>query len=248
MSKVSLETHDAVAVLRLNNGVTNAIGPELVDDLAGALHQIKREFKGLILAGGPKFFSIGFDLPALLQLDRSAMSDFYFRFNQTVLDLYTVPLPSACALAGHAIAGGTILALTADFRFASSGRKLMGLNEVKIGVPVPYLADLMLRQIVGDRAATELNYGGEFVEPEQAQKIGLLDAVYAPEQLDQKAIEKVADLAALPNYGFNLIKANRGEDIQSKFKEKGSVKMDLFLDCWFNPAVRELLKEAAKKF
>jgi len=248
MPKVSLETHDAVAVLRLNNGVTNAISPELVDDLAGALHRAKEEFKGLILAGGPKFFSIGFDLPALLQLDRSAMCDFYFRFNQTVLDLYTVPLPSACAIAGHAIAGGTILALTADFRFASSGRKLMGLNEVKIGVPVPYLADLMLRQIVGDRAATELNYGGEFVETEQAQKVGLVDGVYAPEELEQKVIEKVADLAALPRYGFNLIKANRVEDIQSKFKEKGSAKMDLFLDCWFNPAVQELLKEAAKKF
>jgi len=248
MPKVSLETYDAVAVLRLDNGVTNAIGPELVDDLAGALHQAKEEFKGLILAGGSKFFSIGFDLPALLQLDRPAMSDFYFKFNQTVLDLYTVPLPSVCAIAGHAIAGGTIFALTADFRFASAGRKLMGLNEVKIGVPVPYLADLMLRQIVGDRAATELNYRGEFVEAEQAQKIGLLDAVYAPEELDRKAIEKVADLAALPRYGFNLIKANRVEDIQSKFKEKGSAKSDLFLDCWFNPAVQELLKEAAKKF
>lgn len=248
MPKVSIETHNAVAVLRLNNGVTNAISPELVDDLADALHRAKVEFKGLILAGGSKFFSIGFDLPALLQLDRSAMSNFYFKFDHAVLDLYTVPLPSACAISGHAIAGGTILALTADFRFASSGRKLMGLNEVKIGVPVPYLADLILRQIVGDRVATELNYHGEFVEAEQAQKIGLLDAVYAPEELEQKAIEKIADLAALPRYGFNLIKANRVEDIQLKFREKGSVKSDLFLDCWFNPAVQELLKEAAKKF
>lgn len=248
MSKVTLEAHDAVAILRLNNGITNAISPELMDDLASALHQAKEEFKGLVLAGGNKFFSIGFDLPFLLQLDRPAMTDFYFKFNRTTLDFYTVPLPTACAIAGHAIAGGTILALAADFRFASSERKLMGLNEVKIGVPVPYLADLMLRQIVGDRVATELNYRGEFLEAEQAQKIGLLDVVFTPEELNQEAIEKVAELAALPPFGFTLIKANRVEEIQSKFKEKGSAKMNIFLDCWFNPAVQELLKEAAKKF
>ena len=248
MSKVKIEAHDDVAILRLNNGVTNAINPELVDDLAETLHQAKKEFKGLILAGGTKFFSIGFDLPALLQLDRPAMADFYFKFNQTVLDLYTLPLPTACAIAGHAIAGGTILALAADFRFASSGRKLMGLNEVKIGVPVPFLADLMLRQIVGDRQATELNYRGEFLEAEQAHKIGLLDGVCFAQELDQKAIEKIADLTALPRYGFPLIKANRVEEIQSRFKEKGSVKIGLFIDCWFNPAVQELLKEAAKRF
>ena len=248
MSKVKIESHADVAILRLNNGVTNAISPELMDDLADALDQTKEEFKGLILAGGSKFFSIGFDLPTLLQLDRPAMADFYFKFNRTALDLYTVPLPTASAIAGHAIAGGTILALTADFRFASSGRKLMGLNEVKIGVPVPYLADLMLRQIVGDRAATELNYRGDFLEAEQAQKIGLLDGICSPEELDQKAIEKVADLAVLPPYGFALIKANRVEEIQSRFNEKGRVKIGLFLDCWFNPAVQELLKEAAKKF
>ena len=248
MSKVKIEAHDDVAILRLSNGVTNAISPELVDDLANALYQAKKEFKGLILAGGTKFLSIGFDLPALLQLDRPAMADFYFKFNQTVLDLYTLPLPTACAIAGHAIAGGTILALAADFRFASSGRKLMGLNEVKIGVPVPFLADLMLRQIVGDRQATELNYRGEFLEAEQAHKIGLLDVVCFAQELDQKAIEKIADLTALPRYGFPLIKANRVEEIQSRFKEKGSVKIGLFIDCWFNPAVQELLKEAAKRF
>jgi enoyl-CoA hydratase/carnithine racemase len=248
MSKVEIEAHDDVAILRLKNGVTNAISPELVDDLGDALRHARKDFKGLILAGGTKFFSIGFDLPTLLQLERSAMTDFYFRFNQTALDLYTVPLPTVCAIAGHAIAGGTILALTADFRFASAGRKLMGLNEVKIGVPVPYLADLMLRQIVGDRAATELNYCGEFLEAEQAQKAGLLDQVCPAEELDQKAIEKAADLAALPAYGFTLIKANRVEEIQARFKEKGKTKIGLFLDCWFNPAVQELLKEAAKKF
>ena len=248
MSKVILEAHDTIATLRLNNGVTNAISPELLDDLTGEVKRIKSEFMGLVLAGGDKFFCIGLDLSRLLHLSRSEMSEFYFKFMQVVLDLYTLPMPTASALGGHAAAGGAILALSSDFRFASSGRKFIGLNEVKIGVPVPYLTDLILRQVVGDRYATEMMFKGELVEPEKAQKIGLLDAIFSPEDLEEKAVAKIAELAALPPHGFTVIKNNRVEVVRSQFDDKRSEEADLFLGCWFTPSVQELLKEAAKKF
>ena len=248
MSKVNLEAHDAVAVLRFNNGVTNAINPELVDDLAGKVKQIESEFNGMVLAGGDKFFCIGFDLPMLLQLDRPDMAEFYIRFNQAVLDLYTLPMPTACAIAGHATAGGAIIALSSDFRFVSSGRRFIGFNEVKIGIPIPYLTDLMLRQIVGDRCATALMFSGEFVEPEEAQRIGLVDDVFIPEDMEEKAVAKIAELAALPPSGITVVKNNRIEAVRSRYEEMRSADADWFLDCWFNPAVQELLKETAKKF
>ena len=248
MHKVILEAHEAVAALRLNNGVTNAISPELIDDLTDALKRIKSEFKGMVLAGGEKFFCIGLDLPGLLQFARSEMRAFYLKFLQVALNLYTLPMPTACVLNGHATAGGTIFALCSDFRFASSGRKFFGLNEVKIGVPVPYLADLILRQVVGDRCATEMMFKGQFVEPEEAQKIGLVDAVFSPEDLEEKAVVKIAELAALPPHGLTVIKNNRVEAVRSQFETARNTEAELFLDCWFNPSVRELLAEAAKKF
>ena len=248
MSKVILEVYDAVAALRVNNGVINAIGPELLDDLSAELTQIKSEFKGMVLAGGEKFFCIGLDLPGLLPLGRSEMVEFYFKFMQVVLDLYTLPMPTACAINGHATAGGAIFALSSDFRFASSGRKFIGLNEVKIGLSVPYLTDLILRQVVGDRCATEMMFKGEFLEPEKALKIGLVDAVFSPEDLEEKAVAKIAELAALPPQGLTVIKNNRVGAVRSQYEEARSAEADLFLDCWFNPSVREKLKEAAKKF
>ena len=248
MKKVILEAHGAVAVLQLNNGVTNAISPELIDDLTDEVKRIKSEFMGMVLAGGDKFFCIGLDLPGLLHLGRSEMVEFYLKFTQVVLDLYTLPMPTACALDGHATAGGAILALSSDFRFASSGRKFIGLNEVKIGLPVPYLADLILRQVVGDRCATEMMFKGEFVEPESAQKIGLVDAVFSPEDLEEKAVAKIAELAALPPHGLTVIKNNRVEALRSRYDDMRSAEADLFLGCWFKPSVQELLKEAAKKF
>jgi enoyl-CoA hydratase/carnithine racemase len=203
MSKVILEAHDAVATLRLNNGVINAINPELLNDLTAEIKRIKSEFKGMVLAGGEKFFCIGLDLPGLLHLGRSEMVAFYSKFMQVLFDLYTLPMPTACALNGHATAGGTIFALGCDFRYASSGRKFFGLNEVQIGLPVPYLTDLILRQVVGDRCATEMMFKGEFVEPEKALKFGLIDAVFSPEDLEEKAVAKIAELAALPAQGLS---------------------------------------------
>ena len=248
MEKIKLEQHKDVALLRLDNKVTNAINTAMVENLSAAVNRIKTEFKGLVLAGGEKFFSMGFDLPALLKLDRSGMTEFFYRFNQVVFDIYTLPMPTACAITGHAIAGGTILASSCDYRFLASGRKLMGLNEIKLGVPVPYLSDLMLRQSVGDRAATEMIYQGEFIEPINAGKIGLVDEVLYQDKVESRAIEKITKLAALPGQAFAAIKANRVEAIRLAYEKNYKVKNEIFLDCWFSQPVQELLSKAAEKF
>jgi len=248
MDKVKIEEHGNVAVLRLNDKVSNAISTTMVENLSISVNQIKREFRGLVLAGGTKFFSMGFDLLELLKLDRSGMTDFFHSFNQVVLDIFTLPIPTACAITGHAIAGGTILASSCDYRFLASGRKLLGLNEIKLGVPVPYLTDMMLRQIVGDRAATEMIYPGEFIEPEKALSIGLADEVLSQDKVENRALEKITELASLPGQAFAAIKANRVEAIRLAYEKYYKVKNETFLDCWFSQPVQELLSKAAEKF
>jgi enoyl-CoA hydratase/carnithine racemase len=248
MGKVKIEEHDNVAVLRLDNKVTNAISPRLVENLSASVTRIKGEYRGMVLAGGTKFFSMGFNLPELLKLDRSGMTEFFYRFNKVVLDILTLPVPTACAISGHAIAGGTILASSCDYRFLASGRRLMGLNEIKLGVPVPYLSDLMLRQIVGDRAATEMVYLGEFIEPEKALSIGLADKLLSQDKVETQALEKITELAAFHENAFAAIKANRVEAIRLAYETNHKVKNEIFLDCWFSPPVQELLTKAAEKF
>jgi len=176
------------------------------------------------------------------------VTEFFYSFNQVALDMYTLPIPTACAITGHAIAGGTILASSCDYRFLASGRKLMGLNEIKLGVPVPYLSDLMLRQIVGDRAATEMIYQGEFIEPDKASKIGLVDEVLSQGKVENRALKKIAQLSALPGKAFAAIKANRVEAICLAYEKNYKVKNEIFLDCWFSQPVQELLIKAADKF
>ena len=248
MGKSVIEDRGDVAILRLNNGVTNAIDPALLDDLDTSLQTIKETYRGLVLAGGTRFFSIGFDLPQLLRMNRDAMTAFFDKFNHIAFQLFTLPLPAACAIAGHAIAGGNILALTCDYRFAAAEEKQIGLNEIRLGLPVPHLADLMLRQIIGDRKATEMIYSGRFITLETAEGIGLIDERIPLSDLDALAADRVAELAAFMQPAFAAIKANRVEAVCRQYKRDCLAKRETFLDCWFNPSTQALLQAAVEKF
>ncbi len=248
MKKIFMESRGDVAVLRLANGVTNAIGYELLEDLSSALAEVKSGFRGMVLAGGNKFFSIGLNLPEVLGLDQKGMTVFWTLFENTVLDLYTLPVPTAAAITGHATAGGAILALACDFRFTAEGRKLIGLNEISIGVPVPYLADRMLRQTVGDRVATEMEYGGKLVGPEEAKAVGLVDGLFPDGEVESGAIAAITRFTAVTAPAFSLTKRHRTREIPAEFNAVRQELNRAFMECWFAPATQALLKEAAAKF
>jgi enoyl-CoA hydratase/carnithine racemase len=149
---------------------------------------------------------------------------------------------------GHAIAGGTILALCCDYRFIAVGHKLMGLNEIKLGVPVPYLADLILRQVVGTNAAREIVESGELYPPNQLAEFGLVDGVHMLDHVLPEAIEVANSLGTHPPEAYKLIKNNRVETVVQQFKQHREVKEKQFIDCWYSPAARERLKEVIEKF
>jgi enoyl-CoA hydratase/carnithine racemase len=195
-----------------------------------------------------KFFSIGFDIPELFDLARKDFRVFYQAFNGVCMDLYTLPKPTIAAITGHAIAGGCILALCCDYRFIAEGRKLMGLNEIKLGIPVPYPGDCILRQVAGTRNAREIMSTGEFYHSEELLQIGMVDQVLPLDQVLPKAIEKAGLLGALPHEAFGMIKRNRVETVEAQVLAHLAEKEQFFIECWYSDEARVRLKEAIKKF
>jgi enoyl-CoA hydratase/carnithine racemase len=248
MQTVTKAFHDHIAILRLNNGPTNPISSTMVDELSAALATLKGTARGMVLCGGEQFFSVGFDLPEVLKFDRPAMSDYLKRFNRLCLELFIAPFPTICALSGHAVAGGNILALACDYRYASSEEKKIGLNELQLGIPVPYLADMMLRHAIGDRYASQMIYSGEFMSFSDARIIGLIDVVGAPDELDDFTLERVAQIASFQTQAFAAAKANKVEEIKRRYEKNWQSKNETFLDCWFSDPVQQTLLEASVKF
>jgi enoyl-CoA hydratase/carnithine racemase len=248
---VSIETQKKIATLRLSHKTTNAISLALVEELAQAVSEVKVDeaIEGLVLtSANEKFLSIGFDIPSLLPLPKDEFANFYRAFNQLCVDLYTLPKPTVAAINGHAIAGGCILALCCDVRVIADGRKLIGLNEVKLGVPVPYVSDRILHAMLGARYAREVMELGEFYPPEDALRIGLVDFVLPQDQVVEKAIEQARLLSSAPGEAYALVKANRVEDVMLEILERLEVKQLRFIECWYADAARQPLQEAGSKF
>ncbi len=250
-SLVSVQKKKNIAIVQLSHKSTNAINLALVKELADTINDIKVDdkIKALVLtSANEKFLSIGFDIPSLRPLSQDDFSLFYQAFNQLCIDLYTLPKPTIAAITGHAIAGGCILALCCDERVIAEGRKLFGLNEVKLGVPVPYVADRILHALVGARLAREVMELGEFYPAEDALGTGLVDYLVPLDQVLEKALEQARLLSAAPGEAFALIKANRVEDVMIGILDRLEVKQMRFIECWYADAARKPLEEAGRKF
>ena len=251
MSLITVEHQDTVAIVKLSRGVTNVLDLELVNELDALLEKIEHDpgTSALVLgSNSEKFLSIGFDIPHLFELSRKDFETFFGEFNRVCLSLYTLPKPTVAAITGHAVAGGCILALCCDYRFIAEGKKLMGLNEIKLGVPVPYLADCVLQSIVGIRYAREMMDRGEFYGPADLARMGLVDEVLPVGDVMPKAVEKARLLGAWPRQAFALIKRNRVEQIEQRVLARREEKERLFVDCWYSAEARQRLREAMGKF
>ena len=248
---VRIDRDGPVAIVRLSRGVTNPINGELVSELAAAFRHVREQpdIRGLVLASASdKFFSIGWDIPQLIGLTKSEFADFFRRYNSMCLDLYTLPKPTVAVITGHAIAGGCILALCCDYRLVADGKKLMGVNEIKLGVPLPYVVDCALPALVGGRYAREIMESGDFYLPDAALRMGVVDAVMPLDQVLPASIEKAKALGAMPEQAFTIIKRNRTEPIEKEIAVHLEEQERRFIECWYSEVARERLREAAAKF
>ena len=178
-----VETHafdGGIVEIKLARAPVNALDPALCTQLRQALRAaVDSGARGIVLSGGEKVFSAGLDVPHLLSLgeDREALKAAWQSFFDTALALAESPVPVAVAMAGHAPAGGCVLALCCDYRVMAEGAFKIGLNEVQVGLcpgPVIYA---VLRRMVGPRHADQLISSGLLLSPAQALEVGLVDRV-----------------------------------------------------------------------
>jgi enoyl-CoA hydratase len=111
-----------------------------------------------------------------------------------------------CAVNGHAIAGGMILALCGDHRVAGPDGRF-GLTEVRAGIPYPAVAIAVVRAELSPPAARELVLRGELFDAPGARDRGLLDEVVEQDAVLDRALEVAGELAALPAQTYAYIKA-----------------------------------------
>ena len=178
MRLVDTIEHGEVRELRLSRPPVNALDPGLCQAIADAIASATADgIRGVVLAGGPKVFSAGLDVPHLVSLggDRAALRAAWEGFFVAARAIAQAPMPVAAAMAGHAPAGGCVLALCCDYRVMASGPFAIGLNETQVGLVAPDGIQHLLRRVVGPHRAERMLVAGTLVQAEDALAIGLVD-------------------------------------------------------------------------
>src|SRR2546428_2534307 len=119
-----IERDGEVALIRLENGKANAIGPSFLDRLEALLGQLG-DARAAVITGQGSAFSAGLDLPTLVDLDRVRMRAFVLRFETAMMRVFELPIPLVAAVNRHAVAGGRAAApATGSHIAAGSGGRL----------------------------------------------------------------------------------------------------------------------------
>lgn len=230
MSHVTLTERDGVTVLTADRPPANAMDVGLLADVVEAVEAVAAEPPpALVLTGRAGFFSAGADLKLVPGYGPDEQRSMVEGINRMALGVYGLPCPVVCAITGHAIAGGFVLAVCGDHRVASTEGRY-GLTEVKVAVPYPQAAIGVVRAELTAPAARVLVLGNRLVGAEECVRLGAFDEAVAPDAVLDRALEVAAELAALPAAAYARAKAElRGETIASL---RVAAERDPLLEAW----------------
>ena len=245
MSTLRFERQGSLGILRLDKARGNAIDDALLEDMARWIVEATRDdqLRGVLLASAhPKLFCPGLDLVSLVDRDREAMRDFMNRFATVLWGLFGLLKPVVAAVNGPAVAGGCILALAADARVIARGAPI-GLNEVKIGVPLPWSVVILLKSTVPPTSLAEVALLGRNFEGDDALRVGLADALVEKDQLESVALARLQEFAEKDPLAFGATKGWLRSQTVATMKAHETETADVWLDAWFSAPTRERLRQ-----
>ncbi len=190
--------HPAEGVARLtiaNPERRGALDHEILDALAGHLRTL--EARCLVLRGTGAVFSAGYDIGNLQgqSFEESAERLVAHPFHDALEALEAYEFPVLAAVNGHAIGGGLELAVTCDIRLAAQGIKL-GMPPAKLGLIYSHTGLRKFIDLCGPANTAELFYVGRNVDAERAERMGLVNEVVEPDELDERVLDLAAEIAA----------------------------------------------------
>jgi Delta3-Delta2-enoyl-CoA isomerase len=248
VSGIRRETEGALAVWRLEKARGNAIDEALVAELQEACAEAQADdgVRGVLLASAhPKLFSPGLDLVALVEFDRPRLERFMHSFSRMLVALFGLGKPMVAAVSGHAVAGGCILAMTADWRVLRRGGASIGLNEVKVGVPLPRSVSALLRATVPAASLSRVALLGRNFADEEALAVGLADELADAEGFPAAALARLQEFAEKDAYSLAVTKRYLRADALREMQAEDAPAVAEWLDGWFSPATQARIRGIA---
>ncbi len=198
---VLLDVHEGVATVTLNRPERlNTIDLPTLESLVEALDRVaaSADVRCVVLAGSGRLFCAGADQGEMVERTPGDWERIVDRYLDPIRRICGMDKPVIARLHGDAVGGGLGLALACDFRVAADGIRLCA-PFVKIGLAgCDMSAGWFLPRLVGLGRATEIMMSGRFVAADEAERIGLVTRLVAPDDLDGAVADLARGLASGP--------------------------------------------------
>lgn len=217
VSRIRVETPDehGVGVIAMTGGAENYLTVFLLRELADALQSLADDPScgAIVVRAQGKHFCAGRDWRILRHPEDTAGAIY-----DCAPRLIDVAVPWTAELTGGSIGVGMGLAMCADYRVAADTAYLWP-KFVDIGIHHGFGLTATLSEAVGRHAATELLSAGRKISMPEASRIGLVDRVAAPDDLEVAVHDHAALLAGRPREALASIRATMRAPLIADFEE-----------------------------
>jgi methylglutaconyl-CoA hydratase len=183
---LTISFSEDIATITLNRPEKrNAISTPMIQELLAVLDEAERgECRVVIVTGAGKAFCSGMDLETLASIARQSPAQ-HLEDSQRMAAMFrriwSFPKPLIAAVNGAAIAGGCGIATLCDFTLAVPEAKF-GYTEVRIGF-IPAIVSVFLTRQIGEKRARDLLLSGRIFDAAEAEELGLVNSIVAPQKL-----------------------------------------------------------------
>lgn len=250
------EFDDGIGVITLNRPERrNALSDEMLQSLGRVLAEFESDsdVRCVVVTGAGGAFCSGGDVKGMAERNtgsgaRSSIDEAIARqrLNQRATSgkLWSMPKPTIACIPGPAAGAGLSIALACDLRYAASGAVLTT-AFARVGFAGDYGGTWFLPHLVGAAKAKELYFFSERMSAEEAEGLGLVNAVFPPDSLLDEVMRRARTLAAGPAVAYRYMKENLNRAIAG-----GDVMdcLDLEVTHHVHTGLTEDHREAAKAF
>jgi enoyl-CoA hydratase len=247
---VRCERDGAIAVLTIDRpDAMNALDVATLTELRDRLRELAdgADVRVVILTGaGDRAFIAGADIKYMSRLSVQEANEWGALGHEVGQLLETMPQPVIAAIGGFALGGGCELALACDIRFASTTAKL-GQPEINLGIIPGWGGTQRLARATGLGFARELILTGRLVDAEEAERRGLVNAVFEPGELLDRAMEVAKLLASKSPVALAAAKRTCNRALQGLHEENLRLEAEEFGELFASEDAKEGLAAFVEK-
>ena len=155
--------------------------------------EARDDIKGLVVTSGKSVFIAGADITEFVgyfQRSQQELESWLYEFNQVFNRFEDLPFPKVAAINGAALGGGCEMTLVCEYRVMGTSGQI-GLPETKLGIFPGWGGTIRGSRLLGIDNILEAVATAKFYKPDEALKVGFVDAVVADDALVDSAINLV---------------------------------------------------------